>query len=86
MCFLRGRLRGQSVLVVGSHSSVHMCEDDASTTCAWTILRFKDSYQKRTETSLCKKISKRNLADVGMAQCMNTLADKVHKQEVPCTQ
>ena len=21
-----------------------------------------------------------------MVQCMNTLADKVHKQEVPCTQ
>ena len=27
-----------------------------------------------------------NLADVGMAQCMNALADKVHKQEVQCTQ
>ena len=31
-----------------------------------------------------KKFLKRNLADVGMVQCMNALADKVHKQEVPC--
>ena len=30
-----------------------------------------------------KKITKRNLADVGTAQCMNALADK---EEVPCTQ
>ena len=28
---------------------------------------------------------KRNLSDVGMAQCMDALADKVHKQEVPHT-
>ena len=43
---------------------------------------------ERTETSLYKKIPKRYLADVhvGMAQCMNALADKVHKQEVSCTQ
>ena len=34
-------------------------------------------------TSLHKK---RNLAHVGMAQCMNALADKVQKQEVSCTQ
>ena len=33
-----------------------------------------------------KKIPKRNVADVEMAQCMNALADKVNKQEVPCTQ
>ena len=33
-----------------------------------------------------KRILKRNLADVGIAQCMNALADKVHKQEKPCTQ
>ena len=34
-----------------------------------------------------KKILKRNLADVGMAQCMNALADEVHvhKQKVSCT-
>ena len=32
---------------------------------------------------LHKKISKQ---DVGMAQYMNALADKVLKQEVPCTQ
>ena len=35
---------------------------------------------------LHKKISQRNLAHVGMAQCRNALADKVQKQEVPCTQ
>ena len=28
-----------------------------------------------------KRFIKRNLANVGMSQCMNTLADKVHKQE-----
>ena len=34
-----------------------------------------------------KKIFKRNLAHViEMAQCMNALAGKVRKQEVPCTQ
>ena len=33
--------------------------------------------------SFHKKISKRNLAHVGMAQCMNALVDKVQKQEVP---
>ena len=36
--------------------------------------------------SIKKRFLKRNLADVGMSQCMNALADKVHKQEVPCTQ
>ena len=36
--------------------------------------------------SLQKKFLKENLADVGMAQCKNALADKVHKQEVACTQ
>ena len=30
-----------------------------------------------------KRFLKRNLAHVGMVQCMNALADKVHKQEVP---
>ena len=34
------------------------------------------------EASLHTKNSKRNVADVGMAQCINALADKVHKQEV----
>ena len=28
-----------------------------------------------------KRSLKENLADVGMAQCMNALADKAHKQE-----
>ena len=38
------------------------------------------------QTTSLHKDSKGNLADIGMAQCMNALADKVHKQEVPCTQ
>ena len=29
--FLAGRLSGQSILAVGRHSSVHTCENDAST-------------------------------------------------------
>ena len=33
-----------------------------------------------------KRFLKRNLPHVGMVQCMNALADKVHKQEVPYTQ
>ena len=33
-----------------------------------------------------KRFLKRDLAHVGMVQCMNALVDKVHKQEVPCTQ
>ena len=31
-----------------------------------------------------KRFLKINLADVGMVQCVNALADKGHKQEVPC--
>ena len=84
-----GTTQGQSVLAARSHSSVHMCEDDASTASMWAALCNKlllDFYQKRTETSLHKKFLKRNLAIVGMAQCMNALADKVYQQEVPCTQ
>ena len=30
--FLQGRLRGQSILAVGCHLSIHTCTDDASTT------------------------------------------------------
>ena len=37
-----------------------------------------------TQVSI-KRFLKRNLANVGMVQCTNALADKVHKQEVPCT-
>ena len=33
-----------------------------------------------------KRFLKRNLAHVGMVQCMNALADKVQKQDMPCTQ
>ena len=36
--------------------------------------------QKRTETSLHKKISKKKSRDASM----NALADQVHKQEVSC--
>ena len=46
----------------------------------------KDYYQKRTETTLHKRFLKGNLAHVGMVQCMNALADKVQKQDVPRTQ
>ena len=55
-----------------------MCENDTLTACAWVAPhnKLKEIYLKRTETSLHKKISKRNLADVGMAQCINALADK----------
>ena len=33
-----------------------------------------------------KDLKKNKLADVGMTQCMNALADKVHEQQTPCTQ
>ena len=77
--------RGQSVLAVGSQL-VHMCEDNASTASVWAacvtkLLRFLSKNNVSMNRSL-----KENLADVGMAQCMNALADKAHKQEVPCTQ
>ena len=38
------------------------------------------------DESLHKRFLKRNLAHVGLSQCMNALADKVHvhKQEVAC--
>ena len=41
-------------------------------------------YLEQKQVSI-KRFLKRNLAHVGMAQCMNALADKVQKQEVPCT-
>ena len=69
---------------------MHMCTDDTVTASAWATLHnklLKDFYQKRTETSLHKKISKEksSLCRDG-AQCINALADKVHKQEVhACT-
>ena len=33
-----------------------------------------------------QRFPKKILAHVGMPQCNNTLADKVQKQKVPCTQ
>ena len=35
---------------------------------------------------LHKNISKKKSSWCRMTQCMNALADRVHKQEVPCTQ
>ena len=35
---------------------------------------------------VCESFIRRNLADVGMVQCINALADKVQKQDVLCTQ
>ena len=56
-----GILRGQSVLVVGSHLSVHTCEDDASTASAWvaTHNNLKVFLSEKMETSLHKKISEK---------------------------
>ena len=50
----------------------------------WGSLRL--THTTLQTTSLHKKISKGNLADAEMAKCMNALAEKIHKQEVPCTQ
>ena len=44
-----------------------------------------DSIKQSLHKKIPKKILKRNLTDVGMSQSMNALADKVRKQEVPCT-
>ena len=86
--FLRGRLRGQSVLAVGRHSSMHTCADDSSTAITWAAPRNKMFLliKKEQKQVSIKRFLKRNLAHVGMVQCMNALADKVHKQEMPCTQ
>ena len=49
-----GRLRGQSELAVGCHSSMHTCVDDASSAITWAAPRNKllkdysfDYYQKK---------------------------------------
>ena len=77
-----GRLRGQGELAVGRHLSMHTCADDASSAITWAAPHKKIIYliiikKKRKETSLHERISKRNLAHVGMVQCMSALADKV---------
>ena len=69
--------------------NAHVHKDDTSTAirrqhCVTKLL--KDYYQKENKQVSIKRFQKRNLADVGISQCMNALADKVHKQEVPCTQ
>ena len=87
--FLQQRLRVQSTLAVGNHSSMHMCMDDSSTAIMWVAPHnklLKISIKKEQKHVSIKKFLKRDLLDVGLAQCMNALADKVHKQEVPCTQ
>ena len=52
----------------------------------WSAGHIKNSHTVHHINNISVNILKRNLADVGMAQCMNALADKVHKQDVPCTQ
>ena len=47
--FFVGKTEGADVLVLGSHSSVHTCEDNASTACLWAALTktfFVDFFQK----------------------------------------
>ena len=66
-----------------------MCADDTSTAITWAVPRnklLKDFIKKEQKQVFIKRFQKGNLADVGIAQCMNALADKVQKQEVPCTQ
>ena len=78
--FLQERLRGQShVLAVGRHSSVHTCKDDVLTACAWAApsIKLKELHQKEQKQVSIKRFLKRNLADVGIAQCMNALANKI---------
>ena len=49
------------------------------------IVRRLLSEKEQKQVSI-KRFLKRNIAHVGMAQCINALADKVQKQDVPCTQ
>ena len=44
-----------------------------------------NSNQRKTETSLHKKDSKKKKSSCCRDGSMNAMADKVHKQEVPCT-
>ena len=64
-------------VIFGNHTALNNC------TCC-----IQCGYQPHilTVQVSIKRFLKRNLAHVGMVQCMNALADKVHKQEVPCTQ
>ena len=75
-----GKTEGAEHTGVGRHSSVHTrtCADDASTAITWAVPHNK---KEQKQVSI-KKISKRNLAYVGMVQYMNALADKVQKQDV----
>ena len=66
--FLWERLRGRSVLDVGHHSLVHTHENDTSTACAWVAPHRKKFTKKEQKQVSIKKILKRSLADVGMAQ------------------
>ena len=60
--------------------------DDSSTAIMWVAPHnklLKISIKKEQKHVSIKQFL---LLDVGLAQCMYALADKVHKQEVPCTQ
>ena len=63
--------------------NAHVRCDDSSTAITWAAPRNNIFYNKQVSI---KRFLKRNLAHVWMVQCMNALADTVHKQEVPCTQ
>ena len=57
--------------------------DDASTAITWAALhnKFKNIFTKNEQKQVSiKYFKKRNLAHLGMAQCMNALADKVRTQ------
>ena len=55
---------------------MHTCTD------MWVVPHNKIIvYQKRTEQIFIKRFLKIILAHVGMAQCMNALADKVYKNK-----
>ena len=85
--FLAGKDEGGRVYWLLDAICQCTCTDDASTAITWAALRnklLKYFYQKRTETSLHKKISKKISSpcrDGSMHECTGW-----QKLEVPCTQ
>ena len=82
--FLWERLRGQRIRAPFVNTRAQMMHQLQLR--AWAVPRnklLKDFYQKQVSI---KRFLKRNVAQVGIAQCMNALAAKVQKKEVPCTQ
>ena len=68
---------------------MHICTDDTSIGITWAApcnKIVKRLVSKKQNQVSIKRFLKRNLAHVGMTQCMYALADKVQKQTVPCTQ